>query len=463
MTKKTLTLTVFVTCLALAARAGGLMTNTNYHIAFDRMMARGATFDIDAVYSNPAGLAWARDGWQLSFNIQKPFQYRNIEATLSQPYAAAIGFGHHKYEGKASANPFVPALFATYKHQRWAVGFMAGIVGSGGKCTYNDGVPQFAVPVRGMMSQVAQTINAGAGAAVVPADFYQLDAFMEGKQYIYGVQANVTYRFNDHWSASAGLRANIYDGYNRGHVVATTDHAVVAAAMGESELLRLNLDVDQSGWGLCPIVSVNYKLDGLVVTGRYEFRSKLNIPNKTKTLDIDAAPVLKAQPQFAAAGALAAPYQDGVKTRYDMPSLLSLAVGYEFTDRLRATAEYHFFDDKHAKMSGDRQEKLEGGTNEVLLGVEYDLSDRLTLSCGGQRTDYGLSDTYQTNTSFACDSYSVGLGAAYRVTPQLRLNVGYFCSLYSDYTRDASYLDIPVGETYSRTNHVFGVGVDFKF
>ena len=38
--------------------AGGLMTNTNYHIAFDRMMARGATFDIDAAYSNPAGLAW---------------------------------------------------------------------------------------------------------------------------------------------------------------------------------------------------------------------------------------------------------------------------------------------------------------------------------------------------------------------------------------------------------------------
>ena len=28
---------------AIAAQAGGLMTNTNYHIAFDRMMARGAT------------------------------------------------------------------------------------------------------------------------------------------------------------------------------------------------------------------------------------------------------------------------------------------------------------------------------------------------------------------------------------------------------------------------------------
>ena len=55
-------------------RAGGLMTNTNYHIAFDRMMARGASIDIDAAYSNPAGLAWGHNGWQLSFNVQKPFQ-----------------------------------------------------------------------------------------------------------------------------------------------------------------------------------------------------------------------------------------------------------------------------------------------------------------------------------------------------------------------------------------------------
>ena len=60
----------------LTAHAGGLMTNTNYHIAFDRMMARGATFDIDATFSNPAGLAWGREGFQLGLgpipNPQSP-------------------------------------------------------------------------------------------------------------------------------------------------------------------------------------------------------------------------------------------------------------------------------------------------------------------------------------------------------------------------------------------------------
>ena len=70
--KKTILTSAMLLLVAVATQAGGLMTNTNYHIAFNRMMARGASFDIDAAYSNPAGLAWGYDGWQLSLNFQKP-------------------------------------------------------------------------------------------------------------------------------------------------------------------------------------------------------------------------------------------------------------------------------------------------------------------------------------------------------------------------------------------------------
>ena len=86
--------------VAVATQAGGLMTNTNYHIAFNRMMARGASFDIDAAYSNPAGLAWGYDGWQLSLNFQKPWQNRDIETSI--PGFLGSDFCK-KYPGKASA------------------------------------------------------------------------------------------------------------------------------------------------------------------------------------------------------------------------------------------------------------------------------------------------------------------------------------------------------------------------
>ena len=422
--------------------AGGLMTNTNYHIAFDRMMARGATFDIDAAYSNPAGLAWGHEGFQLSLNFQKPWQNRDIT------------FNGTKYEGKASA-PIVPALFASYKQDRWALSTMIGIVGSGGFVEYKQGVPMFNALLSSML----------ASNGITP-DQYKLDSEMKGKQYIYGGQINFTYKLIDCLSAAVGIRANYYDGYYRGHVKAT-DHPLLG------DVAKLLLDVDQKGWGFTPLVSVNYHQGPLTLTARYEFRTKVNPKNDTNILDAGlgsatVAALMAADPQGAQAklaglqqqlGAYTAPYQDGERTRYDMPALLSVAAGYEFTPRLRATLEYHFFDDKNAKMANDRQEELTHGTHEILAGVEYDINEKFTVSCGGQRTDYGLSDGYQQNTSFACDSYSVGLGGAWNINEKVRLNAGFFTSIYSDYDKQASYGK----ETYSRTNYVVGLGVDYKF
>ena len=441
--KKISILIVAMLCVALNIKAGGLMTNTNYHIAFDRMMARGASFDIDATFSNPAGLAWGHEGWQLSLNFQKPWQNRDIELTGD---ATAPDFFNKKYPGRASA-PIVPALFAAYKQDNWAVSGMLGIVGSGGFVEYDEGVPMFNVPI------MARLLANG----LQPNEHYNLDSKMEGKQYIYGGQVNFTYQLTDNIAAAVGLRANYYDGYNRGHVTATT-----VPAMGSQQLIDLQLDCLQKGWGFTPIVSFDYREGPLTVALRYEFRTKINTENDTKELSATMMGA-DALAQFADK---VAPYEDGAKTRYDMPALMSIALGYELTPQLRATLEYHNFDDKHAKMAGDRQKNLTHGTDEYLLGVEYDINDKFTISCGGQRTDYGLDDNYQSNTSFACDSWSFGLGGAWNINEKVRLNAGYFCTIYSDYTKEqANYQATPwsAKEVYSRTNHVIGLGIDYKF
>ena len=463
MTKK---LFIFTAALALTAtaQAGGLMTNTNYHIAFDRMMARGASMEIDAAYSNPAGLAWGYDGFQMSLDFQKPWQNRDIE------------WNGHTYEGKASA-PIVPALFASYKKDRWAVSSMIGIVGSGGFVKYDEGVPMFNVLLGSTITSLTQNLNQATQGFAPVVSPNQFDSEMKGKQYIYGAQFNYTYRILDCFSAAAGLRVNYYDGYYRGHVKA--NHSTIG------NLASLALDVDQKGWGFTPLVSVNYHQGPLTLTARYEFHTKISTENETNSLSAslnsdqlvvapltqlvvagalpaDQAATMATQIKQTVEGGLATyttPYQDGVRTRYDMPALLSVAAGYEFTPQLRGTLEYHFFDDKNAKMAGDRQDELTHGTHEILAGVEYDINDKFTVSCGGQRTDYGLSDGYQQNTSFACDSYSIGLGGAWNINEKVRLNAGYFITIYSDYTKTAAYGQ----ETFSRTNNVIGLGIDYKF
>ena len=467
-----------------AVYAGGLMTNTNYHIAFDRMFARGATTEIDAAYSNPAGLAWGHEGFQLSLNFQKPWQNRDIETSIPQYLAyPALGYqGYNfekKYNGKASA-PIVPALFAAYKKDRLALSAMIGIVGSGGFVKYEEGIPMFNAMAMGKIFESSVKAHvANPQSPVLTPEMYDINSEVKGKQYIYGGQVNVAYKLTDFLAAAVGVRANYYDGYNRGFVTATTQ-----PQLGSQQLMDLQLDVTQRAWGVTPIISIDYHKGPLTIAARYEFRSKINTKNDTKSLSVammgqktDIKATAEQIGNAATLAALAASmgeemagkiknYMPDEHVRYDMPSLLVAAVGYEFTPKLRAAVEYHFFDDKNAKMADERQKELTHGTHEILAGIEYDINEKFTVSCGGQRTDYGLSDNYQQNTSFACDSYSLGLGGAWNINEKIRLNVSYFCSLYSDYTHEQkNYLGTAYAgkDVYSRTNHVIGVGLDYKF
>ena len=299
---------------------------------------------------------------------------------------------------------------------------------------------------------------------------------MRGRQYIFGGQLGFSYKFNEHFSGFAGVRVNYFNGSYVGHVNATAGEALattmktvagVAGAAnpalaqmlvgmsGENGLAHIAIDCTQTGWGLTPILGVNYKWRGLTLAAKYEFKTNLNIENDTKTLEAPAA------------------YKHGVNTPSDMPSVLYVAAGYEFIPKkLRATVEYHYYDDKHADMAGEKNKELKHGTHEFLAGVEWDINKTFTVSAGAQRTDYGLSDKYQSNTSFSCDSYSIGLGGAINVSDNVKINVGYFWTTYSDYKKEmpaeaggyngVSQL-LPGKDVYSRTNKVFGIGADFKF
>ena len=466
---------------AVSAQAGGLLHNTNQHIAFQRMMARGASHEIDAVYTNPAGIAFMKhDGWSLSLNIQSAFQTRDIDATVMTPAGMGLFENdtyHKKYEGNAAA-PVIPSIYAAYKTPKWAVSGFFGIVGGGGKATFDYGLPLFDVAVMAGLYQGTSALAPVLGGPVTP-DQYHIDSYMRGKQYIFGGQLGFSYKFNEHFSGFAGFRANYFSGNYTGHVNATAGEAlatkleqislaapqyanVLMPMAAENGLAHVAIDCTQTGWGVTPILGVNYKWKGLTVAAKYEFKTNLNIENDTKTLEAPAGFEEKMEP-----------YAHGVNTPSDLPSVLYAAVGYEFIpDKLRGTVEYHYYDDKHADMAGGKNKELKHGTHEFLAGVEWDINKTFTVSAGYQRTDYGLSDKYQSNTSFSCDSYSIGLGGAINVSENVKINVGYFWTTYSDYKKEMTAADggyngvsaaLPGTDVYSRTNKVFGAGVDFKF
>lgn len=482
--KRFTTLLLSLAAVSLTSFAGGLLHNTNQHIAFMRMMARGASHEIDAVYTNPAGLAFMdHDGWTLSLNIQSASQSRDVLTTFPLfPEADHTRL----YEGKAEA-PVIPSLYGAYKRDRWTFSGFFGFTGGGGKCNFDDGLPMFdAAVMAGVAAQTAPLISKFPQAAAlfpqgyVDPSFYDIETAMKGRQYIYGFQLGATYKIKDWISAYAGARMNYFDGNYTGHIIASANDKLNAAVgqmlplvqqyapeyvpvlsgmAGEGGLATVALDCSQTGWGVTPIIGLDLEWNGFTLASKYEFKTNLNIENDNKTFENDVPDAFKEK---------MADYKHGVNTPNDLPAVFYAALGYEFIpDKLRATIEYHYYDDKHAEMAHDKQKALRHGTHEVLAGVEWDINKMFTVSGGYQNTDYGLSDDYQTHTSFSCDSYSIGFGGAVNLSEKVKLNVGYFWTTYKDYKRSEpeNYFGttLPGQDTYSRTNKVFGAGIDFKF
>ena len=75
---KLVSLAIAMAC-ATPSFAGGLLTNTNQHVAFNRMMSREASIGIDGVYYNPAGVVFMGEGHHLAINWQLAYQTRSIE------------------------------------------------------------------------------------------------------------------------------------------------------------------------------------------------------------------------------------------------------------------------------------------------------------------------------------------------------------------------------------------------
>ncbi len=188
--------------------AGGLLTNTNQSVHFLRNPARDASTEIDAAYTNPAGLAkLSEEGLHFSFNNQSAFQTRTITSTFA-PFSGFGGNATKVFEGKASA-PIVPSLFGAYKKGDWVLSGVIAVTGGGGKATFNKGLPSFEAPI----SMIPIQLN-----AMLPTDKYAVDAYMEGSSFIYGAQLGGTYSINEMFSAYAGFRMNIVNNGYVGHL-----------------------------------------------------------------------------------------------------------------------------------------------------------------------------------------------------------------------------------------------------
>lgn len=473
--------------------AGGLLTNTNQNINFLRNPARDGAIGIDGVYYNPAGVAFLDQGFHLSLNIQNAHQTRTITSTNPVFALGEKNDGNvtKTFGGKADA-PIIPSVQAAYNKDKWSFQFNFAITGGGGKCEFENGLGSFESVVGTIASQLEPLGVKG----------YDVDGYMQGRQYYYGFTLGAAYKVTDKLSVYGGARLlygsasykakldNIQVGTAKGYVpfgdfldeasnsiaggIAQVNAAIaekqakgepipesytqqLAIYQGTQQKLDMlgvyrngvNLMSDQTGWGISPIIGIDYKTGNFNFAAKYEFKTRMRMKNKST---VKEASMIDAVNKF----------QDGTEVEEDSPALLTLGAQWSVCPTVRINAGYHHFFDTDAHMYQHAEKKLDGGTNEYLGGVEWDITKRLQVSGGLQFTRYQLTDDYMNDMSFVVNSYSFGFGLGYQINDMIKVNAAYFQTNYTDYEKVMSAEPL-ICDSFTRTSRVLGIGVDLKF
>lgn len=486
--------------------AGGLLTNTNQNIAFNRMMSREASIGIDGVYFNPAGVAFLGQGHHLSLNWQLAYQDRSIKNDY-QLFTNNVNnpITPRTFKGKAFA-PVIPSLQYAYNKGRWSFQANLALAGGGGKCTFDNGLGSFEKIVSETAMgacQLAQVVDGVAAQYGVPAVFsskfgkdgkYTYDSYMHGRQYYYGISIGAAYKVNDNFAVYGGVRTVYalcnYYGYVRDIKVGNMPLYQVLDPT-KTTAADIELSCDQTGLGFTPMIGVDFKTGRWNFSAKYEFKTRMRLKNKSvnqtpsignldgnlrnaylaggvpeaaadailSNQNVQGATTMLKKQFNAELGEAIGEYEDGKKIEGDIPALLTVGVGYKPIDELRINVGFHWFDDKHATSYNNRQKKLDRGTFEYSAGVEYDLNKKFTVSTGWQRTSYGMTNDYMDDKSFIVSSNSVGVGGVIHLSKKMDLQVAYFHTFYETMkTQKNNY-----SADFTRNNNVFGVGLDINF
>lgn len=446
------------------AQAGGILTNTNQSVDFLRNPARDAAIGLDGVYSNPAGVVFMPEGFHLGINWQYAHQTRTITSTNP---VFQLGKKNNAssptkiFEGVADA-PVIPSIQVAYNMEHWSLQANLSVPGGGGSCEFSDGLGSFESTV-GSIASMLQPFG---------AEGYDMDGYMKGRQYYYGVQVGAACKVIPNLSLYGGLRmiygdatykakiSNIQVKTAGGYVdfgsylQQITPYAQAAGYGDQVASLQkysegVNLLCNQAGVGFAPIVGVDYKLKNFNFAAKYEFRTQIRMKNESTLNDASEIPAVNK-------------FRDGEQVNEDMPALLTVGVQYSPIDIVRINAGWHHYFDKDASWYNNAQEKLSHNTNEFLLGAEWDTTENLTFSAGGQLTRYGNTDEYINDMSFVVNSYSIGFGFSYKLSQKVAIKAAYFQTYYGDYDKvtqaNPQTGEMVVGDTFTRANRVFGVG-----
>ena len=399
------------------ALAGGILTNTNQSVLFLKNPARDAAIGLDGVYSNPAGVAFMPEGLHVAFNWQYAHQTRTITSTTP---AFALGRKNNgnstkEFEGVADA-PIIPSLQVAYNKGNWSLQANLSVPGGGGSCEFADGLGSFESVV-GNIAAMLQPLG---------AQGYDMESYMKGRQYYYGVQLGAAYKIYPNLSVYGGLRLLYGDATYKakisniqvktdGGYVDFADYLQGASATVTNGLAQVNEGLAQVNAGIAQYQAAGAEVPAqLVATQTQLTAQQAQLEGTKESLNqlqkyaqgvnllcnqdgLGIAPVIGVNYQvsnfnFAAkyefktrirmknsstvkeAHAIDAinKYRDGSSVPEDQPALFTVGAQWSVLPTVRVGAGYHLFFDKSAHWYNHEEKKWDAveGVN-ITLGLPF--------------------------------------------------------------------------------------------
>ncbi len=518
MRKLTLILALAVVMTA-TSYAGGLVTNTNQSAAWVRLLVRDASTGIDAVYYNPAGLAYLPNGFHFSLNNQ--FITQNKDVTNSFSF-----LNQAKYHGAVSA-PLFPGVYAAYKMNKIAISFGFNPIGGGGGASYEDGIPMFALPISTLVPSLSS----------LGATDYSYDVNFEGTSVYFGAQLGLTYALTDMISVYAGGRyvfaTNNYSGFLKdvnvivggnpippGTLLTNTANTLYGTAASLQPIIDgggggLTLAqaygggiIDEPTYNALTAGATSIGLDpatasiaviqgGFTAAGDNTAAQATAVTALTADQEVDAkqtgsgfAPILGVHFRPSEKFDLAVKYEfrtkmtltnetkvdgtgmfpDGGEVASDMPAMLSVGANFKPFEKLTLSGGFHYYFDKTADYGRDlpNDQIIDKNYWEAGLGVEYMLSDKFGVSLGFLRAQTGVNNDYQSDLTYSLTSNTIGGGIVYSLNDRMALNLGVGYAMYDEGKVDYSYTmpdlsTVPYTNTYYKDALFVGLGLDFSF
>lgn len=222
-----------------------------------------------------------------------------------------------------------------------------------------------------------------------------------------------------------------------------------AAQLGDKEV-----ETEQTGAGFTPMIGVNISPnDDWNIGIKYEHKTYMKLTNSTKVDDLGLFP-------------------DGAKTGSDLPGILGIGVGFKGLDWLEAQLSYNMYFNKgldwgantrYLAVGQNVHREIDKNGYEIGLGLQFNLSEKFSVSVGGLYGDMGVAPSYQSDFSYSNPSFTPGAGIMWKITDQLTFDAGFSNTYYKDQTVSFDDPDVPAyNDILGKTTMTFAAGLSYS-